>query len=357
VQLLEVKRRPLEAPGRLHAGNDERAAGGEQPERRLDGLDGADGVVDHGRAVLQPVAPAPRGQRGGADAARDLRDELVGCGGQDGVRAEPGGELGPGTGARGRPHLTVRVQVPQQRDGGERERARAVHQDGPRPGGRREQDGAQRYADRVGEHGRVVGDAVRDGEQLGGVRGEALGMRPGGRRAVPEVNRGGQVAGAEVAAPRVPAVPACLARRADAARNTGQPRVQHDPLARVKPPPDGLVAEHVRERHQRGERVVTGAVQQDLLHVGTAQAREGRFDAHPVTAWQRLLRDVLHANGREAGDERTPVHPAADGRGRLAREAVPEYERFHIAIMSPAWSAAGGPADCGRPQKKPSHIG
>jgi hypothetical protein len=34
------------------------------------------------------------------------------------------------------------------------------------------------------------------------------------------------------------------------------------------------VAEHAREGHQRRERVVAGAVQEDLLDVGAAQARE-----------------------------------------------------------------------------------
>ena len=63
---------------------------------------------------------------------------------------------------------------------------------------------------------------------------------------------------AEVAAPRVPPGQARRARRVDAARHARQPRVQHDPLAGVDPPPDHLVPEHVRERHQRGERVVPG---------------------------------------------------------------------------------------------------
>src|ERR1700757_3175112 len=69
-QLLEVQRGPLEAPGRLHAGDDERAACREQPQRRLDVLAGADGVVDDGGAVLEPVALAPRRERRGADAPR-----------------------------------------------------------------------------------------------------------------------------------------------------------------------------------------------------------------------------------------------------------------------------------------------
>src|SRR5271165_5767158 len=51
----------------------------------------------------------------------------------------------------------------------------------------------------------------------------------------------------------------------------GQPWIEDDALARVQAPPDDLVAEHARKGHERGERVVAGAVQQDLLHVRTAQ--------------------------------------------------------------------------------------
>ena len=108
------------------------------------------------------------------------------------------------------------------------------------------------------------------------------------------------------------------------------PQLVGDALACVQAPPDDLVAEHVRKGHEGGERVVAGAVQQDLLHVGTAQAREGRLDAHPVFRRKRLLLDILDADGREAGDEGPPVDPAADSRGRLTREAVPEHERLHI---------------------------
>ena len=229
------------------------------------------------------------------------------------------------------PRPRSRVQVAQQRDDREGERARAVNEHGLRAGrGRREQDGAQRDADRVGQHGSLVGDAVRNGEQLGDVRGEALGVRSGGCRTVPEVDRGRQAARTEVSAPRVAAVPAGSARRVDAAGNAGQPRIEDDALACVQAPPDDLMAEHVRKGHERGERVVAGAVQQDLLHVGAAQAGEGRLDAHPVFRRKRLLRDVLDADGRETGDEGPPVHPAADGRSRLTREAVPEHERLHI---------------------------
>src|SRR5215470_6751009 len=63
VQFLEIERRPLEALGRLDAGDDESATGGEQPERGLDGLGRADRVVDDRRAVLQPVMIAPRLER------------------------------------------------------------------------------------------------------------------------------------------------------------------------------------------------------------------------------------------------------------------------------------------------------
>jgi len=99
------------------------------------------------------------------------------------------------------------------------------------------------------------------------VRAEALGMGPGRRRAVPEVDRDGQIARAKVAARRVAAGPAGLTRRVDAARAAGQPRVEHDALAGIRAVPDHLVAEHVREGHERRERVVAGAVQEDLLHV------------------------------------------------------------------------------------------
>ena len=93
--------------------------------------------------------------------------------------------------------------------------------------------------------------------------------------------------------------------------------------------PDHLVPEHVREGHQRRERVVAGAVQQDLLHVRAAQAREGRLDPHPVRRREREVVDVLDADRREAGYVYAPVHASADGRGRLAGQVVPEHERLH----------------------------
>ena len=77
-------------------------------------------------------------------------------------------------------------------------------------------------------------------------------------------------------------------------------------------------------------RVVAGTVQQDLLHVGAAQAREGRLHPHPVLRRERQLVDLLEPDGREAGDERVPVDAPADGRNRLAGQAVPEHQRLHV---------------------------
>src|SRR5580698_8618116 len=74
-QLLEVQRRPLEPLWWLDAGDDKRAAGRQQAQRRLHGLGRADRVVDDGRAVLQPIVLAPRRERRGTHPARDLRDE------------------------------------------------------------------------------------------------------------------------------------------------------------------------------------------------------------------------------------------------------------------------------------------
>ena len=344
VQFLEVKGCPLEALGRLDTGDDQSAAGGEEPQRGLHGLGRADRVVDDGRAVLQPVAFAPRLERRGADPARDLRDKLVGRGGQHGVSAKAGRKGGSGAGPRRRPHLRGRVEVTDQRDHRERQGARTVDEDGLALGGRCEQDGAQRDANGVGQHGRLVRDVIGDREQLRNVRRESFGVGPDGRRAIPDVDRDRQVARAEVAAPGVAAGPARLTRRIYAAGGTRQPRVEHHAFARVRAPSDHLVAEHVRKGHERGEGIVPGAVQQDLLYVGAAQAREGRLHAHPVIRRKRQLIDVLDADGREAGDEGALVDASADGRGRLAGQVVPEYQRLHVGPPSrrdQTWNTRG----------------
>jgi hypothetical protein len=96
--------------------------------------------------------------------------------------------------------------------------------------------------------------------------------------------------------------------------------------------------EHVREGHQRGERVVAGAIQQDLLHVGAAQAGERGLDAHPVRGRKRQLVDVLEPDWRQPGDEGTLIDPSADCRGRLAGKIVPEHQRLHVDL--PAEEAA-----------------
>jgi hypothetical protein len=258
------------------------------------------------------------------------------------VRAEPGGELGPGARPGCRPHLGGRIQVAEQRDHGEGERARAVDQNGLAIDRRREQDRSQRDADRVRQHRGLVADVVGDGEQLRGVRAEALGVRAEGRRAVPEVNRDRQVAGAEVAAPGVASGLAGLARRVDAARNARQPRVEHHPSAVAHPPSDHLVAQHVRKRHKRGERVVSGAVQQDLLHVGAAKARKRGLHPHPVVGGQRQLVDVLDADRREPGNKGAGVDAPADGRGRLPGQAVPEHQRLHVDPPCPSAVSSAG---------------
>src|SRR5215469_2938548 len=131
------------------------------------------------------------------------------------------------------------------------------------------------------------------------MRSEALGVGPGGTRAVAYVDRDGQVAGAEVAAPRVTAGPARLARRVNAARTARQPWVEHDPLKGIQAAPDRFVTEHVRERYKRGQRIVASAVQQDLLDIGAAHAGPGRLDPHPVAGWQRKLRNVFEPGRRE----------------------------------------------------------
>ena len=245
------------------------------------------------------------------------------------MRAEPGRQRGPGARPHRRPHFDPRVQVPQQRDRRERERARAVDEDRPATRRRRQQQRPQRHADRIRQHRRLVRDTRRNGKQLRGVRGEPLRVRPGSRRAVPDVNRDGQVTRAEVPAPRVPAGQAGRARRVDAAGHAGEPGVEHHPFVRIRPPPDHLVPEHVRKRHQRGERVVAGPVEQDLLHVGAAQPREGRLHPDPVRGGQRELFHVLDPDRREAGDERPAVHAAAHGRSRLPGQVVPEDQRPH----------------------------
>ncbi len=76
------------------------------------------------------------------------------------------------------------------------------------------------------------------------------------------------------------------------------------------------------------------AVQQNLLHVGAAQAGEGGLHPHPVLGGQRQLGDVLDADRREPRDESAPVDPAADGRGRFTGQVVLEHERLHVDLQS-----------------------
>ena len=294
----------------------------------------ADGVVDDGRAVLQPVAPAPRGERRGADAARDLRDEFVGRGGQHGVRAEPGGELGPGAGPRRRPHLdgpgtgAAAARSP---------RTRACPSRTPGPA-RAPAGGASRME--------------RSETLTGSASTAASSVTPSGMANSWEGCAAKRSACAPAAAAQFP-------RWIEAGRsperklrhhgyrpsrhasqggsmprgNAGQPRVEHDPLAGVEPPPDGLVAEHVREGHQRGERVVARAVQQDLLHVGTAQAGEGGLDAHPVRR-RAAAAPRRPRRGRARGGRRT--HAGPPGR----RWSRPPRARGCAGIRAPSRSTS-----------------
>src|SRR5215469_7890394 len=98
--------------------------------------------------------------------------------------------------------------------------------------------------------------------------GEPLRMRTARCGAVTQVDRDRQVAVPKSAAPGVPPGSTGDTRWLDAAWSARKPRVQHDPLAGVRTQADSLVPEDVRERHQRRQRIVAGAVEQDLLHIG-----------------------------------------------------------------------------------------
>src|ERR1019366_4899628 len=76
--LFEVHGRPLKALGRLDAAHDESAPRASQPQRGLDGLGAADGVVDDARAVLQPLLAAPGLKGPLAGQLAHLVNELVG---------------------------------------------------------------------------------------------------------------------------------------------------------------------------------------------------------------------------------------------------------------------------------------
>src|SRR5215813_498798 len=94
------------------------------------------------------------------------------------------------------------------------------------------------------------------------------------------------------------------------------------------------MSEHMREGHERCERIVAGAIQEDLLDVRTAQAREGRLDAYPVISWQRQIINVLDPNRSEAGHEGAPVDTTSDSRRSLAGQIVPKYQRLHTDFIS-----------------------
>ncbi len=262
--------------------------------------------------------------------------------------AEPGGHcrLGREPGDDG--DLGVGMESAQDGDARQTERAGAVDDD-PAAGRRREsKDGVKRDGERVGEDGRVVGDGVGHGEDHRVVDGHPFGPRAGGVGDHADVDTGPEVATGEAPAEREVAGDAARARGVDAARPAGEPRVDDDPLpdidaGRSGPDVDDLgddfVAGDVRQRRERGHRVVDVAVTEvaeDELGVGAADTGEDRPRDDPPVSQPRLV-DVVEP-------ERQPVDQVVDvvdrrktGLAGWPRDA--EEECLHWAGRPPVTSA------------------
>ena len=163
--------------------------------------------------------------------------------------------------------------------------------------------------------------------------GETLSVCAGGCRAVTDVDRDGQVARAEVAAPGVAALLAGDAWRVDPAAAPGQPRIEHDALAGVRAAPDDFVAEEEGERHQKSrERIIGGgAVEQDLFAHPSRTGREGQSPPAPSRHREvGVLRRPRCEPARARGDPAALIDSPADGRGGLTGKIVLEYERLHV---------------------------
>ena len=131
--LLEVERRPLEAPRHLDAGDDDRAARRRDADAHLDRLREADRVVDDvDAAAVEPRHAVPRRQHLRRPSRAPTRSTIVGdrLVRQHDVRAEALRQRALVREARHREHRGSRVEQPQDGDGEQPERAAAVDEHG-----------------------------------------------------------------------------------------------------------------------------------------------------------------------------------------------------------------------------------
>ena len=206
-------------------------------------------------------------------------------------------------------------------------------------------DGVERDGEGIGEHGRLIGDAVRNRDQHGVVCRQLLG--PGSRCAGDDadVHPGSQITLRE--APAEAQVP-CLAGRAerlDAARRAGQPRVEHDPLADIEPAGrrtqgddlrHDLVPGDMRQRGEGGHGIVDVArveIAQHELGVRSADAREDGTGHHPVGADEPGVVDVVQTEGDAREHRLQLVHRS--GPDLFFVRWCAEEQCLHVSV--PSW--------------------
>ncbi len=225
-------------------------------------------------------------------------------------------------------HLDVRVERAQDRQRGRAERAGAVHEH-LAPGSRRMAgDPVQRDRERIREHRLLVRDRVGHLEQHGVVRGHQLAEPTGDVLAHAGVDPRGQPALGERPALTEVTGGAGRADRLDPARPAREPGVEHDAVTDLEPfgfrternhVGDHFVPHHVREGDEVLHRVVlvvarpavlrreARVVEEDLLRLGAADARQPRLRDHPVRT-------------EEAGV--VQVHELRRGAGQRLQQAV-----------------------------------
>ena len=206
-------------------------------------------------------------------------------------------------------------------------------------------DGVEGDGEGVGEHGRLVRDAVGHRDQHGVVGRQLLGPGARGAGDDADVDAGAEVTLGEAPAQAEVAGLAGRAERGDAAWRAGQPRVEHDTLPDIEPAGLGperddlghdLVPGYVGERGEGGHRVVDVAgveVAQHELGVGAADAREDRPGHHPVGTDEAGVVDVVQAEG-DAGQHRLQLVLGGGPDLFLVRRCA-EEQRLHCSV--PSW--------------------
>ena len=263
--------------------------------------------------------------------------------GEDSVRPEALGHGALGLEAGDHPDLHARVEGLEDGHAREAQGTGAVDEHPPGRGRRVPHDGVEGHGEGVGEDGRLVGDAVGDGDQHGVVRRQLLGPGAGRSGDDADVHPGAEVTLRE--APAEAQVPAWQGGQSGSMPRGAQ--VNHG-LSTTRWPtssprasgPSGddlghdLVPGDVGQRGEGGHRIIDIArveVAQHQLGVGAADTREDRPGDHPVGPDEAGVVDVVQTEG-DAGQHRLQL-VLGGGPDLLLVRWCAEEQRLHVPSL------------------------